>query len=173
MTVDESYMTLYSGKRFYPSRIGELEVDIEDIAHALSLLCRFAGHTSKHYSVAEHCVRVATHLRISGSSRPVQLLGLLHDATEAYVVDLPSPIKHLPEMKSYRDLEDAIAERIGKRFGLSPLGHAQVKAADLYLLDYESEEFLGSEGRAGWKAEFAEARYLALFHVLTEAEGRR
>jgi hypothetical protein len=87
------WLNTVSGKRYYPHDPCAEDVDIGDIAHALSNLCRWAGHSPRFYSVAEHSVLVSTQV-----PRQHALAALLHDATEAYLVDLPRPIKKsLPE----------------------------------------------------------------------------
>jgi hypothetical protein len=76
-------------------------IDIDDIAHALSQTCRFRGMAWRYYSVAQHCCNVAAVLEHSfPSCREIHLAGLLHDAAEAYLGDMPTPIKdHFPEFK--------------------------------------------------------------------------
>jgi len=85
---DYNFITTYTGKKFHYLNPSLGEVDIIDIAHHLSLKCRFIGACKQFYSVAEHCVRVSYIL-----SPELQLSGLLHDATEAYIPDIPRPIK--------------------------------------------------------------------------------
>lgn len=110
------WIETYTGKKFYPLESHLSELDIHDIAHALSNICRFAGHTRYFYSVAQHCVMIAEELRRDGYVPLVQLTGLMHDAPEAYMVDLPSPIKKaLPD---YRHAEEKLMERVSKQFFL-------------------------------------------------------
>lgn len=105
------WIQMHSGIAFWPMDPRADEVRLEDIAHSLSLLCRFGGHCSRFYSVAEHSVHVA---RLC--SPEVALWGLLHDASEAYVVDLPRPIKRqLPE---YAEIEGLVQFAIAEHFGL-------------------------------------------------------
>jgi len=84
---DEHWITTYTGKRFHYLDPQPEEIDIVDIAHALSLTCRFGGHCKEFYSVAEHSIRVAEIV-----PKEFQLLALLHDAGEAYTGDVQSPI---------------------------------------------------------------------------------
>lgn len=87
------------------------DIHIEDIAHALSNLCRFGGHSSEFYSVAEHSV-----ICFFGVDEPFKKHALLHDASEAYLVDIPRPIKKiLPE---YQRIENNLQRVIFERFGL-------------------------------------------------------
>ena len=83
-----SWIQTRSGKRVHPLSPTLGEIDINDIAHALSQQCRWSGHTSEFYSVAQHSVLVSIHCDSKDA-----LWGLLHDASEAYLVDLPRPIK--------------------------------------------------------------------------------
>jgi hypothetical protein len=120
---------------------------IEDIAHALSMLVRFAGHVSQFYSVAEHSVRVARacppHLR---------LLGLLHDAHEAYVNDWSTPLKaSLSDcaIADFRRMEARLIAAIGEALGIELHHDPTVKHFDRALLRAESELLL-PEPIAGW-----------------------
>lgn len=85
------YIQTYTGKKFHPFDPKPEEICIEDIAHSLAHICRFNGHTEFFYSVAQHSLIVA-HL-LKDESPLTQLLGLLHDAAEAYIGDIPAPIK--------------------------------------------------------------------------------
>lgn len=105
-------------------------IKIEDIAHALSNLCRFTGHTNRFYSVAEHSVRAADHVAIG-----YKLEALLHDATEAYLGDVSSPLKAL--LHEYRLIEFRLDCCIRERFGLPPKQSPEVKQADLAMLASE------------------------------------
>lgn len=100
------------------------DINIADIAHALSNMCRFAGHVKKFYSVAQHCILVSLH-----SSDP--RYGLLHDASEAYLVDIPAPIKKSAAFVEYRKLEHILQNDIYKRFGLD----AKEEPADVHVAD--------------------------------------
>lgn len=124
------WLQTYGGQAFYPMDPRPEEVDPLDIAHALSLLCRYAGHCRTFYSVAEHCVL------ISYAVDPQHALwGLLHDATETYLVDLPRPVKRaFPE---YVAAEDRLMRVICDRFGLPHTVPDQVKEADNRILHDE------------------------------------
>lgn len=104
--------------------------DIEEIAHALSHICRFTGHVREFYSVAEHSVYVS---RIV--PKHLQMAALLHDASEAYLGDVASPLKALlPAYKAIeRRVEEAIAKWFGQPYGLFPLA-PEVKKADIKML---------------------------------------
>ena len=109
------------------------DIDIEDIAHALSNLCRWAGHSRYYYSVAQHSVIVSHHV-----PPEYALWGLLHDAAEAYLMDMPSPIKAL--LPEYAALEARMLGVISKRYGLSSECPAEVKIVDRRLRVTEAIE---------------------------------
>lgn len=88
-------------------------IDIRDIAHALSRICRFGGHIDSFYSVAQHSIVCSNRV-----PQELALCGLLHDATEAYIGDMVRPLKYLPQMAFFRDTEQKIWEVIARRWGL-------------------------------------------------------
>lgn len=113
----------------------ELRVDqvcIEDIAHSLSMICRFGGHCHPYYSVAEHCVRVS---RSDLIPREYRLDALLHDAAEAYLGDLIRPVRAC--LPTFQALEDRLFAVIAERFGISPLPPKQIVEADNVALQEE------------------------------------
>jgi len=112
----------YTGKKFYPLDPRPEDICIEDIAHALSLICRFGGHSRRHYSVAQHSV-ICSHI---GEQAKIQKL--LHDAPEAYCGDMVRPLKL--SMPAYCAVEDKIWIAVAKRFDLNPVFHEEVKFAD-------------------------------------------
>lgn len=105
-------------------------IEIEDIAHALSMLCRFTGHTNRFYSVAEHSVRASREVHADFA-----LEALLHDATEAYLGDVSSPLK--AQLHEYRNIEFNLDCCIRQHFGLPMRQTIQVKQADLAMLATE------------------------------------
>ena len=110
------------------------QIDIEDIAIALSREARFCGHTKKFYSVAQHSVFVSKLLP------PIfSLEGLLHDASEAYCKDLPTPLKNL--LPDYQAIEERVDGVIRKKFGLPPKMSIEVKAGDHAALMHEMGSF--------------------------------
>ena len=134
------WMQLAGGRRFWPLDPRPDEVHIEDIANALSRICRFGGHCRFFYSVAEHSVRV------SRECCPREALaGLLHDAAEAYIGDLIRPLKVQPELSGYRVAEGWVEAVIAERFGLAELMTPSVREADEILLATEKRDlFLGA-----------------------------
>lgn len=121
------WMQTHMGRRFYPLDPRANEIDPQDIAHALSLLCRYGGHVSRFYSVAEHCV-----LMSQAVAPEHALAALLHDATEAYVCDVPRPLKLV--LPGYREIEDRVWAAVAQRFGLALELPEEVKIADTRIL---------------------------------------
>lgn len=172
-------ITTYSGVRFRPLSSNPADILIEDIAHSLANQCRFAGHVRVFYSVAEHSVRV------SRLCRPEDALwGLLHDASEAFICDVPAPLKELPEFEAYRAAERDLQQLIATRFGLPAEQPTSVTEVDEAIRRIEMRDLLtaGSTGRkkAGqtlsitkpWSPRMAEARFLTRFHRLNRRRGR-
>lgn len=137
------YIVTYTGKKVYFLNPTPDMIDIGDIAHALSNLCRFGGHTGKFYSVAQHSVYV------SHFSKD-KLSGLLHDATEAYLVDIPKPIKGF--LTNYVDIENNLYKAIALKFGLPQELPEDVHAADTRMLFTEKEQ-LCADVDWGWKVQ--------------------
>lgn len=134
---DDRWINVNSGTRFHPFDPRPEEILIADIAHALGRACRYAGHTQAHYSVAQHSVIVAEAVKILGGTLDEQRWALMHDATEAYLVDIPNPIKRHPSFAFYVELEDKLAASIMAKFGLPPNMPGVVKYADQAALRLE------------------------------------
>jgi hypothetical protein len=126
-------------------------VRLGDVAVALSRVNRFVGHTMQPYSVARHSLLVAQLLRENGHDSPVILQGLLHDATEAYLCDLPSPLKAL--LPGYRRIEARLWSVVSTRFGMSETLHPAVKEADGVALRAEAWNLLLSPPVDAWAGE--------------------
>jgi len=108
------YIRTYSGVRFYPTEPDSAGFRIEDIAHALSLICRGNGHVHSFWSVGEHCICCAKEAQARGLGNRMALACLLHDAGECYLSDIPRPFKKsLPE---YREQEDRMLDLIFEKF---------------------------------------------------------
>lgn len=127
------WMQTFTGEQFWPVDPLPEEICIEDIAHSLSLQCRFGGHCLRFYSVAEHSVLVSRAL-----PEPFKLWGLMHDAAEAYVLDVVRPLK--PYLPGYREIEARVMNAICRRFGLSPVMPPEVKLADNRILLAERDQ---------------------------------
>lgn len=125
---ETNYIRTFTGQRLHiPPHPDEIHID--DIAHALAAAPRFGGHTRQPYSVVAHCCHVAEML-----PKSEQLGGLLHDASEGYMCDLPRPIKRL--LPDYTALQKQVMETIAIRFGFPWPESSLVKQADnaaLYL----------------------------------------
>jgi len=132
------WMQTYTGRQFWPLDPRPDEIHIEDIAHSLALQCRYAGHCEVFYSVAEHSWRVS-----KVCDPPGALWGLLHDAAEAYLVDLPRPVKRFSELGAcYREIEARLMVFIADRFGLEMPEPADVKRSDDFLLRWEQRDLM-------------------------------
>ena len=96
-------MNTWTGRQFDPLHMQPSDVSLEDIAHALSLLCRGGGHLDRFYSVGQHCINCAGEARARGWSDRLVLACLLHDASEAYISDIIRPVKiHLDNYRNRR-----------------------------------------------------------------------
>lgn len=168
------WMQTYTGARFYPLDPRPEEIDIVDIAHALSLLCRYGGHVERFYSVAEHCVMMS--LAVAPQHA---LAALLHDATEAYVVDVPRPLKR--QLPGYQAIEAGVWRAVALHFDLAFELPIDVHAADNRILLTERAALMPRAERwgiddeftplpvaiEGWAPALAEERYLARFTELS------
>lgn len=138
----EPYITTISGTKFYFLNPDPDTIDIEDIAYALSNLCRYTGHVRKFYSVAEHCVHVSNLLPPN-----LALDGLLHDAAEAYLNDLASPVKQF--LPDYKKMEANLYAAIAEKFNICAPEDVLVKEADTIQLHTEAMQLLPS-GDGNW-----------------------
>lgn len=127
-----------------PTVMSDADPQIEDIAHALAQINRYTGHAARPYSVAEHSMLVCDIVRANGLNAHAQLLGLLHDAHEAYCGDVASPIKHTLGT-AWLQLENTLAHRVRESFNLRT-SHAAyrkcVQAADLQALATERRDLM-------------------------------
>ncbi len=104
------YITTYGGTHFVPAKPEMDKIHITDIAHALSLICRGSGHVKTFFSVGQHCIHCALEAEARGYSRRIVLACLLHDASEAYISDVPSPFKKIDDDMLYFDLRDLLGD---------------------------------------------------------------
>ena len=138
-----SYITTYTGKHFDPIEPDSSLIDIRDIAHALSMNCRGNGHVTSFFSVAQHCVNCAREAEARKLSRRVILASLLHDAAEAYLSDVPRPLKSF--MPQYLETEERLLELIYSKYIGEPLSEEEQKQVieiDDDMLYYDMEELL-------------------------------
>jgi len=114
----KEYITTYKKHRFSPLNPQIEDIDIEDIAHSLSLMCRANGHFNGFFSIARHCTNCCKEGIARKLDRQVMLMLLLHDASEAYISDLTRPVKlGLPE---YVAIEERLQSVIWKKFKITP-----------------------------------------------------
>lgn len=140
---DNSYMKSYTGHKIDPLNPMADQIELRDIAHALSLLCRGNGQVTHFYSVAQHCINCSLEAKERGESVRIQLGCLLHDASESYMSDVIRPIKqHMPV---YYEIEDRFLNAVYEKFGLSNLTEEErriIKEIDDQLLVYDLVELL-------------------------------
>jgi len=149
----------YSGRFIDPFNPEPSDIRIEDIAHALSLQCRFAGHTKRHYSVAQHCLTV-----VGLVPKWDKLAALMHDASEAYLLDVPTPIKH--RIPGYVEAENKLMKVIAERFGFAWPMPNSVKIADKYMLEWEWNAAVLNPYSGALTPEEAERKFISLFEWL-------
>ena len=140
------YITTYTGNHFKPTNPYPELIRIEDIAHALSLICRGNGHVKTFWSVGEHCICCAKEAAARGLSDRMVLACLLHDASECYMSDVPSPFKK--ELPEYQIWEEQLLCMIYKKFlgsGLTKEEQTRLDEIDHALLWYDLEILLGEK----------------------------
>ena len=163
----------YTGKQFWPLDPRPEDIDINDIAHSLSMQCRYNGHCARFYSVAEHSVLVARQ-----ASPKNRMAALLHDAAEAYLCDLPRPVKH--SVSGYAEAEAAVELAIAERFGVTWPWPDEVKRIDNCILHDEKAQLMAN-GPAWnlpgeplgvrvecWSPERARLEFMSAFHAYCE-----
>lgn len=139
--MERRLQTASNGAVFDPLNINRDVLGVEVIAHALANICRFGGHMRQFYSVAQHSVHVSQLV-------PAQfaLQALLHDAPEAFLGDIPSPLKNTPEFSGYRDAEDRAWNQISMYYGVELELSSFVKEADAVALATEIRDFMPASG---------------------------
>lgn len=144
--MNKDFIITYTKKKFSPFHAKDEEIEIIDIAHALSLMCRANGHIRHFYSVAQHSINCTLEARARGLSEEIQLACLLHDASEAYLSDITRPIKR--SLPQYIEFEETLQTRIFSKFHLSHLREndfSLVKAIDDSMLYYELLDLMNEE----------------------------
>lgn len=170
-----------SHKMFDPLNPEVELIDIHDIAHSLSMLCRANGHFRSFYSVGMHCVNCAKEAIARNYSRKVQLACLLHDGSEAYLSDVTRPVKE--EIPRYREIEDPLQDVIWQKFlgeALTKEEYRQVFEIDDDILENEFPALMGAKLKETVPAlrsepqfqfedfQKTEKEFLALFHTLSK-----
>lgn len=144
------YITTYGGTHFIPTKPEIDRIHITDIAHALSLICRGNGHTKTFFSVGQHCINCALEAKARGYSNRLILACLLHDASEAYMSDVPTPFKQY--LHEYIEMEEKLLDMIYLKYLGSTLTkeeQSKLKQIDKDLLYYDLLELLNepTEGK--------------------------
>lgn len=140
-TISGGWVNTISGKKILLHNPDPDQITPYDIAHGLAMQCRYNGHVNRFYSVAEHSIMVARRLADVYGPR-MALAGLLHDASEAYLGDIASPVKqYLPD---YYVMENSVMEVILEKFGLPPDAYKsdEVVEADRRLLATEVDQLI-------------------------------
>lgn len=174
-----AWIRTYTGRNVYPLAPHEDDIDIHDIAHSLSMQCRFGGHTREFYSVAQHCVSLCE--RVRGTSDDDALAVLLHDASEAYLIDFPRPVKSV--MPGYAKAEAMLTKVINSKYGVivDARKASLIKKLDNAILYDESRElFPHGEHFVDrvfdvppfridpWEPQRAKRAFLYLFNTITK-----
>jgi 5'-deoxynucleotidase YfbR-like HD superfamily hydrolase len=178
VNTERACITTFTGKRFYLLEPVIEDIDIRDIAHSLSMQCRWTGHSKFHYSVAQHCY----YCSFLGSKKEA-FDRLMHDASESYLSDISRPLKHYTDVGTmYRLQERIIQNAIRHRFGLGKEPKS-VHEADNQMLFAEKKQIMGDPdwdesleihtnyGTASinikkWSPEYAERMFLKRFKQL-------
>lgn len=177
----ESWVQTYSGQVVDLFNPDPETILIEDIAHALAHSCRYGGHSKDFYSVAQHSVFVSRLCMPENA-----LWGLLHDAAEAYLTDIPAPLKqHLPDYRSFEHRFEAVIAQV---FGLPLEIPEEIRAIDKQMLRVEHRDVMGYCGRPWaadalprldvvidrlWNPETAKTSFMNRFRKLTNGNGGR
>lgn len=176
------FITTATGKHFYFDNPDPDQIEIADIAYALSHTNRWGGHCYPAFNVAHHSILVSEALMRNGASQMVQLQGLLHDAAEAYLGDIPTPIKsRLPE---YMAMELLITQQIFEKFGAVLPMDPQVHLHDVEVRRWEYRDLMPDtraiEAPVGnratlvpWAPRTSEEAFLGRFFDLTLALGNK
>jgi hypothetical protein len=170
------HIELVNGSNFYYS---DPKWDIGSIAHSLSLTCRFVGQCKKFYSVAEHSVLVSRIMEDLGLGDPME--GLMHDAVESVLNDVPRPAKQM--LKDYKALDKALDATMRKQFALPEVMTDGCMKADSIALAIEAKELMPNKGAdyglsdevllaarkstymvVGWTSEDARGRFMTRMH---------
>ena len=143
---NDGWIQTFTGRKFYFLRCTPDDICLHDISRALSHLCRFTGHTKYHYSVAQHSESV------SGYFPQNPLLGIMHDAVEAYINDMSRPLKHLGNHGLYKKVNDHIEAMIYEKFDIKIKGSdlEDLKVVDTRMLVTEARDVLPQGPHKDW-----------------------
>lgn len=183
------WMQTFTGKIFHFDDYDYFDFRIEDIAHSLSLQCRFNGHCKRHYSVAQHCVLGSYY-----ADDDIELHFLLHDASECYLSDVVRGLKPSVYINfkgtnflTYKDLEYYYLKDIYRALNLTPPNEEQatrIKDLDNRMLATEARDlFIKQPGWdiddikpfmnviEPWNPDVSEVQFLAYYRRLTSGGG--
>ena len=169
-----SYITTYTGNHFDPINPDPELINIVDIAHALPMICRGNGQVSTFWSVGEHCILCAKEAAARGYSNRVIEGALLHDASECYMSDVPSPFKK--ELLEYNEHEERMLSMIYEKFlgsDLTPEEKMQLNAIDKAMLWYDLTFLLGEKQESEAPELHIDLRYEVRAFGEVEEEYRR
>lgn len=125
------WIQTYTGGRFWPLDPNPEEIDIIDIAHSLSLLCRYTGHCINFYSVGEHSLHISKEIWKDTRDENLALWGLLHDAPEAYTNDCARPLKR--NWPAWKIMEKKIMDAVCTKFDLNKNEPAIIHKFDMAI----------------------------------------
>lgn len=150
-------ITTYTGKQLDILNVQTSDIDIKDVAHSLSLQCRAMGHYDRFYSVAQH-----SYLLSMVVPEEMNLAALLHDASEAYTTDIPTPIKTtFPELM---ELDRSVQQAVIEHFDLNPQHLLDLKPYDRELF-YRECQLLFTEFDCDWELTIPSVRELEINHL--------
>lgn len=159
----------FTGLYVNPLQLRPEDIDHRDLAHHLSLICRYTGACPEHYSVAQHSVFVAERMWVRYGDPQAAMAGLLHDAAEAYFNDIASPVKHDPRMQWYRGLEHEATLMIYAKYGVPDYWLALTKPYDDEAFHDEAESWWGDTVLIyPWSMARAEKTFLKKFEILRD-----
>lgn len=141
-----SHITTFTGKAFDPTNPVVADIDVRDIAHALSMLCRANGHVKNFYTVGQHSIACYKEAKARGYSERIMYGCLLHDASEAYLSDITRPIK--PMLPEYLKVEEKLQTAIWNKYLVTPLTKEEerlVFEVDDDMLAYEFKYLMPRE----------------------------
>ena len=156
---NDGMILTFTGKKINPLNLQSGDICIEDIAHALSMKCRWGGFCDPFYSVAQHSILVCEETERKDYGQAIAKAALLHDAVEAYLPDIPAPVKssfyvrskYLGNEKlyvSYKTRELEISNRIMDRYNIEIVNWTAIKDIDVAIRNDEAAALMN--GTEGW-----------------------
>lgn len=163
---NQNVIKTYTGKYLDVIDPDPTNICIEDIAHALSYTARWGGHSTHMLNVAQHSCQVAAYLEAKGRDKRIILQGLMHDASEAYLGDMPSPIKkHLPK---YQNIEYGLMTIIADKLQFDWPEFEEVRHADKAILTAEKFHYINQGSLKPMTSKESEELFLMYYNKLTK-----